>query len=75
MFRPNLDEPNAFKLDVSPLLRLHTDAGSQFDSPKFRTGCLDTAGINITLAAPKHQEQNGLCERTWQSIRNTLFPS
>lgn len=26
-----------------------------------------------TFAAPRHQEQNGICERAWQSIRNIAF--
>ncbi|MGH3056509.1 MAG: hypothetical protein ACRDL7_16160, partial [Gaiellaceae bacterium] len=27
----------------------------------------------LTLAAPRHQEQNAYCERTWQTVRNIAF--
>jgi hypothetical protein len=41
---------------------------------EFIQACHDE-GINISLAAPKHQEMNGICERTWQSFRNLAFSS
>jgi hypothetical protein len=30
-------------------------------------------GIRTTYAAPRHLEQNGICESSWQHIRNTAF--
>ncbi|MGH7974694.1 MAG: hypothetical protein ACREBR_04150 [bacterium] len=50
------------------LERVQTDAGSQFTSVKFKQEALQ-AGFRLTIAAPRHQEQNAYCERTWQTIR------
>ena len=48
------------------------DAGSQFVSDEFRTWC-DDNNIELVIAAPAHQEMNGLVERMWQSCRKTAF--
>ena len=48
---------------------LRADAGSCFTSEEF----LDWAkkeNINISLAAPRHQEQNSIAERGWQTLHN-----
>ena len=66
MFKPGVDVETALTFAASPLVRFQADAASQFDSAEFRAHCL-AEGILVTLAAPKHQEMNGLCERTWQS--------
>ena len=72
LFRPNIDEDTATEFDLFPMIHFRADAGSQFASAEFRAECLEQ-GINVTLAAPKHQEMNGICERTWQSLRNLAF--
>ena len=51
---------------------IHVDAGSQFVSDEFRTWCEDN-NIELVIAAPAHQEMNGLVERMWQSCRKTAF--
>ncbi|MGH7973946.1 MAG: hypothetical protein ACREBR_00370 [bacterium] len=48
--------------------RIQSDAGPQFTSEEFKHEAL-SAGIRLTIAAPRHQEQNTYCERTWQTIR------
>jgi hypothetical protein len=30
-------------------------------------------GVRITYAAPRHQEQNGICESNWRNVRNLAF--
>ena len=47
--------------------RIKTDAGTQFVSEDFRQHCLQHQ-ISLSIAAPKHQEQNTIAERTWQSV-------
>jgi transposase InsO family protein len=47
--------------------RIQADAGSEFTSEEFRQFCI-THQINLSLAAPKHQENNHLAERSWQTI-------
>ena len=51
---------------------IHVDAGSQFVSEEFRRWCRDN-NIELVIAAPAHQEMNGLVERMWQSCRKTAF--
>ncbi|MGH7955157.1 MAG: hypothetical protein ACREOZ_04270, partial [Gloeomargaritales cyanobacterium] len=48
--------------------RIQTDAGPQFTSKEFKQAAL-TSGFRLTIAAPRHQEQNAYCERTFQTIR------
>ncbi len=43
---------------------IRADSGSQFTSEELREHCR-TAGINLSLAAPKKQYQNHLAERSW----------
>jgi Reverse transcriptase (RNA-dependent DNA polymerase) len=71
-FRPSYKDDTTNEIIIPSLLHIRADAGSQFNNAAFRNECA-TKGIQVTLAAPKHQEQNGLCERTWQSIRNLAF--
>ena len=47
---------------------IRADAGSQFLSEEFKDYCA-TRGINLSIAAPEHQEMNGLSEVTWRQIR------
>jgi transposase InsO family protein len=52
--------------------RIHADAGTQFISEAFRVFTLDD-GIALRLAAPEHQNQNGIAERRWQHVRLIAF--
>ena len=72
MYNPsaNIDVPTEF--DAHPMRNFRADAGTQFNSAEFTDECL-RKGINVSIAAPKHQEMNGLTERTWQSIRNLAY--
>ena len=65
-FKPN---PN---FELGEVEKVHADAGSAFKSAEFTSDC-EQHGIKITFAAPQHQEMNGICERSWQSIRNIAF--
>ena len=47
--------------------RIHGDFDSVFKSPEFKHDCKEH-NMRLTLAAPRHQEQNGLCERQWANI-------
>jgi Reverse transcriptase (RNA-dependent DNA polymerase) len=71
--KPTLNEPRPpGEINGHHLQHIRADAGAQFTSAEFLQACHDE-GINVSLAAPKHQEMNGLCERTWQSVRNLAF--
>lgn len=73
MFRSQHANDGPISVDFGNLRRVHSDAGTQFDSEEFRTECMEASpGVFVYLAAHKHQETNGLCERTWQLIRNLL---
>jgi Integrase core domain len=52
--------------------RIHADAGTQFTSEAFRAFALDH-GVALRLAAPEHQNQNGIAERRWQHVRLIAF--
>ena len=49
------------------LQKIRADAGSQFIAEEFRAACREHR-INLSLAAPKHQEMNHYAERGWQTI-------
>ena len=49
--------------------RITADAGPQFTSEQFKEGC-QVRGVRLTLAAPEHQEMNGMAEVTWRTIRS-----
>ncbi|MFN9942093.1 MAG: hypothetical protein ACK56I_21730, partial [bacterium] len=51
---------------------IRTDAGCQFDSNRFETWC-KSLSIQPSKAGPHHQEQNGVAERTWQSVRTLAY--
>ena len=51
---------------------IHVDAGSQLMSEKMNHWCI-SHGITLVIAAPHHQEMNGLRERMWQACRKTAF--
>ena len=73
MFRPSIDDGDInADMNAYNLRGIRTDAGSQLTSQELCDLCLKEK-ISVSFAAPKHQEMNGLCERTWQSIRNIAF--
>jgi transposase InsO family protein len=66
-----LDHASSFKmadeygyLDID---RIRADAGSEFTSGPFKDFCLQH-NINLSLAAPKRQNNNHLAKRSWQTI-------
>ena len=50
----------------------HVDAGSQSISKEFELWCEEET-VSLIVAAPHHQEMNGMCERMWQSARKIAF--
>jgi transposase InsO family protein len=51
---------------------IHADAGTYFTSEEL-TEWLKSHQIKVVIAAPKHQEMNGLAERLWQTARIMAF--
>ena len=47
-------------------IHLRSDAGSNFTSQDFKDWC-NKEYIKLSIAAPKHQEQNGFVERAYQT--------
>ena len=47
-------------------LYIRTDAGTQFTSNIFKQWCIDNK-ITLTIAGPKHQEQNGFVESAYKT--------
>ena len=54
------------------LQNVRSDAGTAFTSKEFIEAC-EEQHIRFSHAAPRHQEMNGLAERTWQSLRELAF--
>jgi hypothetical protein len=57
---------------ITDLEQLHGDFDCTFRSEEF-TKLMSDAGVRVTYAAPRHQEQNGICESNWQNIRKLAF--
>lgn len=57
---------------VNDIQTIHADSGTQFTSITFNRWCI-IHGINLRLAAPEHQEQNGVCEAAWGHLRAITF--
>jgi hypothetical protein len=57
---------------LTDLEQLHGDFDSTFRSEEFTT-LMSEAGVRVTYAAPRHQEQNGICESNWKNIRKLAF--
>ena len=51
---------------------IRSDADPVFMSEELHNACTNR-GIALTHASPRHQEMNGLTERTWQKIREIAF--
>ena len=47
--------------------RIQTDAGTYFTSKGFQEG-LSVYGVQLTLAAPDHQEMYGQVEVPWRTL-------
>ena len=56
------------------LERISADAGTQFTSTDLKEE-LQTRGVRLTLAAPKHQDMNGQVEVTWRTFRTVAHSS
>ena len=54
------------------LSSIRSDADTVFMSEELQTAC-NKRGINLTHPSLRHQEMNGLTERTWQTIREIAF--
>ena len=52
---------------ISKLCYLRADAGSCFTSSSFISWAEEN-NINVSLAAPRYQEQNSIVERAWQTL-------
>ena len=50
---------------LTTFLYLRSDAGSNFISDEFKKWC-DEMGVTLTIAGPKHQEQNGFAESAYR---------
>jgi transposase InsO family protein len=59
-------------MSFSSLEQIHRDFDAPFRSQEF-VKLTSEAGVRITHAAPRHQEQNGICESNWRNIRNLAF--
>ena len=51
---------------------VHVDAGSQLMSKELKD-YLRQFFVSLEVAAPEHQEMNGLVERMWQTCRKMSF--
>ena len=59
-------------LHPGTLKGIRTDADPVFTSEELKEEC-NTKRIHLSHASPRHQEMNGLAERTWQSVRELAF--
>jgi hypothetical protein len=71
-FQPSVDHDVNPEMNLFNTQHVRADAGSQFASQEFVELC-NRNNIRVSVASPKHQEMNGLCERTWQSLQNLAF--
>lgn len=55
-----------------PLTTVQTDAGPQFTSVEFRAQAAKV-GFALRVAAPQHQEQNGICENMIRDCKELAF--
>jgi transposase InsO family protein len=58
--------------NLSKLEQVHGDFDTSFRSNEF-TQLAAKANIRLSFAAPRHQEQNGLCEANWRNIRDLAY--
>ena len=60
---------NMIKKGYDIFLHLRADAGTNFTSEEFKSWC-SANNVELSIAAPKHQEQNAFAERTYQTVCN-----
>jgi transposase InsO family protein len=58
--------------ELKDIKEIHTDAGTYVTSESFSKWAGDL-NIKVVIAAPEHQEMNGLAERLWQTARVMTF--
>jgi transposase InsO family protein len=58
--------------NISQLNRIHGDYDTVFRSEEI-IQLARQSNINISYAAPRHQEQNGICEASWKNVRKLAF--
>ena len=52
--------------------QLRTDAGRVFTSSEYISDW-EQHGVKVSFASPRHQEMNGIAERSWGTIKNIDF--
>jgi hypothetical protein len=57
---------------MSEIEQIHGDFDAACRSQEFVT-LTSEEGVRITYAAPRHQEQNRVCESSWRNVRNLAF--
>jgi hypothetical protein len=57
---------------MSDIEQIHVDFDATFRSQEV-VALTTKEGVRITYAAPRHQEQNGICEANWRDVRNMAF--
>ena len=58
--------------NFSQLDHIHGDFDAVYRSNEF-TRLAAEANIKLSFAAPRHQEQNGICESNWKNVRNLAY--
>jgi transposase InsO family protein len=58
--------------NFSQLDHIHGDYDAVYRSKEF-TRLAAEANIQLSFAAPRHQEQNGICESNWRHVRDLAF--
>ena len=59
-------------LYTGPLEGVRSGAGTAFTSKEFHEMCVERK-LKFSFASPRHQEINGLAERSWRSVRDPAF--
>ena len=57
---------------TGPLEGVRSDADKAFTSKEFHEMCVERK-LKLSFASPRHQEMNGLAERSWRSVRDLAF--
>ena len=75
------EAPHVWSRDYGPdvtfnlhnVLNLRADAAKSHFAKELTESLLTEHRIKGTFATPRHQEQNGICERAWESVREIAF--
>ena len=65
-------QQNNTTAELNNINKVWANAGPQFKSGKLKQLCIQNK-IRLTLATPKHQEQNAYAKQSWQSIQLLAF--